>query len=51
MARPSAYRAAFAASAGTEGAAEAEQDGATLHYPDGRFEVRFGRMPMLAALM
>ena len=51
VARPSAYRAAFAASAGAEGAEVAEQDGATLHYPDGRFEVRFGRMPMLAALM
>lgn len=51
VARPSAYRAAFAASASTEGAEVAEQDGATLHYPDGRFEVRFGRMPLLAALM
>ena len=45
-ARPSAYRAAFAA-----GADEADEEGATLRYADGDFEVRFGRMPMLAALM
>ena len=45
-ARPSAYRAAFAA-----GADEAGEEGATLRYADGDFEVRFGRMPMLAALM
>lgn len=43
VARPSAYRAAFAP--------EADEEGETLIYPDGRFEVRFGRMPMLAALM
>ena len=43
IARPSAYRAAFA-----DGV---EDDGVSLRYPDGRFEVRFGRMPMLAALM
>lgn len=45
-ARPGAYRAAFA-----DRANDAEADGARLRYPDGRFEVRFARMPMLAALM
>lgn len=46
VARPSAFRAAFAESAGEE------EEGAVLHYPDGNsFEVRFGRMPLLAALM
>lgn len=43
VARPSAYRAAFAAGG--------EEESATLRYPDGRFDVRFGRMPMLVALM
>lgn len=45
-ARPGAYRAAFA-----DSASDPEAEGATLRYPDGGFEVRFGRMPMLAAMM
>lgn len=43
VARPSAYRAAFEANA--------EEEGAALRYTDGHFVVRFGRMPILAALM
>ena len=46
LARPSAFRAAFAVNS-----AQASSEGAMLRYPDGDFEVRFGRMPMLAALM
>lgn len=46
VARPSAYRAAFA-----DHVEDADAEGATLRYTDGRFEVRFGRMPLLAALM
>lgn len=45
VARPSAFRAAF------DDGEDAEKEGATLRYPDGSFEVRFGRMPLLAALM
>ena len=48
VARPSSFRAAFAARVEqTSG----EHAGATLRYPDGDFEVHFGRMPLLAALM
>ncbi len=46
LARASAFRAAFAATP-----AQTTSEGATLRYPEGDFEVRFGRMPMLAALM
>ena len=45
VARPSAFRAAFASSRASS------ENGVTLRYPDGEFGVRFGRMPMLAALM
>ena len=45
-ARPAAYRAAFA-----DRASDTKAEGATLRYPDGSFEVRFVRMPMLAAMM
>ena len=47
LARPSAFRAAFAASS----AQASPDEGARLRYPEGDFVVYFARMPILAALM
>ena len=51
-ARRSAYQAAFdAAGLGTSAPVEASQDGVMLAYPNTTFEVRYGRMPVLGAMM